>query len=340
MDDQFFYKGRVLTSEQNEGVDPFYETPLLLQDLQIEILNGDLKGELLDLQHADTGSARPRDYEVNDLVLVYGYPVSTGEVEYVVADYVRGPSISVLFALFVLVVLGVTRFQGLRALLGMVGSFAILFFVLIPMLLSGGDPILSTLLAILLMVPVLFYFTHGFSRKTTVAVVSTLATLFVTGALAWLFTDLANVSGLGTEDAFFLNLDTGGQLSFRGLFMAGILLGTLGVLDDVTISQASVVKELVKANSKLGFKDLFNRAMNVGRDHIASVVNTLILVYTGASLPLLLFFSLGTTELFVIFNYEFMAEEIVRTLIGSIGLTLAVPITTVMAAFAYKKTES
>jgi uncharacterized membrane protein len=210
-------------------------------------------------------------------------------------------------------------------------SFAIIFSYILPTISSGADPIITAIIGSLLIIPATFYLSHGFNKKTTVAIIGTVISLLIVGALAGYFVDAAKLTGFASEEAAFLQVALGGTVNIRGLLLAGIIIGVLGVLDDITISQSSIVSELKLASPKIKFKELYTRAMNVGQDHISSMVNTLVLVYTGAALPLLLLFLNNSQPISQLISNELIADEIVRTLVGSIGLVLAVPITTLIA---------
>jgi uncharacterized membrane protein len=272
-------------------------------------------------------------YQVGDQVVISKTPDLIAQNQYHLSDFVRRPTLVLLFSIFVILVLTVAKWNGVSAIVGLVTSFLIIFSFILPNIEAGYDPIMVAITGSLFIILISFYLTHGFSSKTTVAVTGTFVALIVTGFLAHVFADLAKLTGFATEEVAFLQAVKGSDFSVRGLMMAGIIIGTLGVLDDITISQASIVKELIRANPKLGKTQLFSRAMNVGKDHIASLVNTLVLVYTGASLPLLLLFMDSQYQLTQVVNFEVIAEEIVRTLVGSIGLVLAVPITTLIAVY-------
>lgn len=250
--------------------------------------------------------------------------------EYIVSDINRTTPIYILFGIFVLLVLMVSKGWGLSSLVGMAYSFFIIFKFLLPLILNGHNPLLVSIASALLIAPVTFTLSHGFNKKTLIALTATFISLIISGFLAVIFIDVAKFSGLGSEEASFLQL-INSQISILSLLIAGIIIGTLGILDDVTISQASIVKELKLANSDLNFVELYSRSMRVGHDHIASTVNTLILVYTGASLPLLLLFLNSNVGFSEAISNELIAEEILQTLIGTIGLVLAVPITTVLS---------
>jgi uncharacterized membrane protein len=254
-----------------------------------------------------------------------------GAVTYLVSDFRRERPLLLLSALFLFAVVAFGRVQGLRALLGLGLTFALIVAFIVPAILSGRDPVPVALVGATAIMITTLYLSHGFSRKTTAAVVGTAAALLLTGALAVLFVAGAQLTGFTSEEARLANLEVGG-LSLTGLLLAGIIIGGLGVLDDVTMSQASTVFELHRANPAAGFGDLLRGALRVGRDHIAATVNTLFLASAGASLPLLILFSVGADPFGTIVTSEIVAVEVVRTLVGSIGLIAAVPLTTALAA--------
>jgi uncharacterized membrane protein len=254
-----------------------------------------------------------------------------GETAYLVTDFRRERPLLLLFALFVFAVLSFGRLQGARALLGLALTFLIITLFIVPAILSGRDPVPVALVGAVVIMIVTLYLSHGFSRKTTAAVVGTAAALALTGALAVIFVAAAQITGFTSEEARLANVEVGG-LSLTGLLLAGIIIGGLGVLDDVTMSQSSTVFELHRANPAAQFGDLLTGALTVGRDHIAATVNTLFLAYAGAALPLLILFVTGIDPLGTIVTSEIVAVEIVRTLVGSIGLIAAVPLTTALAA--------
>ena len=246
----------------------------------------------------------------------------------------RLPSLVSLTMLFVIVVLLVSGMHGIRSLLGLVFSFVVIFKFVLPQIVAGSNPIIIALLASVVILMVSYFLSHGINSKSVIAIIGTLGALIVTGMLATIYGNLAGLTGLGSEEAGFL-LDTLPRESFYKLLLAGMIIGSLGVLDDITISQASIVEELKSANHRLGMGELFLRAMRIGHDHIASLVNTLVLVYAGSALPLLLLFVVSQIGYVDLLNYEALAEEIVRTLVASIGLVAAVPLTTLIASYWY-----
>lgn len=252
-------------------------------------------------------------------------------VPYVYVDTMRAVPLLVYAALYVLVVLLVARWKGLAAIIGLVASLAVVMVFMLPSIMGGHDPLLVTLVASSAILLLSVYFAHGISVRTTTAVLGTLVGLIITIILAMIGAKASALSGAVSEDAMML-LTHFPSLSTRALLVAGIVLAGLGALNDVTITQASTVWELRSANPSLGATSLFTRAMRIGRDHIASTVYTLAFAYVGTALPMLIMAMLIDRSLLATLQVEEVAEEVVRTLVASIGLVLAIPITTVIGA--------
>lgn len=304
--------------------------------LTLRVLKGSRQGEEIEVATNQAQIAGSRDYRIGDRLLI-GFSQIEDQENFYIIDYIRRQPMLIAFFIFIVLVLAVGRWQGLTSLIGMAVTYLVIFQLILPVILSGTSPILAATAGSFLIIPITFYLSHGLNRKTTVAVISTVIALGITSLLAVYFVDAAWLTGFASEEAGYLQTVNPAQLNMKGLLLAGIIIGALGILDDITVAQAAVVEQLNKVNQDLKFKDLFFRAMNVGRDHIASMVNTLILVYTGSALPLLLIFVNNPHPAWEIINYEIIAEEIIRTFVGSIGLVLAVPITTLFAAWLIKK---
>lgn len=272
-------------------------------------------------------------YEAGDRVRLERYePVEEGgEPTYAVADFRRGPGLVALTAMFGLAVLAFGRLQGARALLGLAVTFAVIIGFVVPAVLAGRSPLLVALAGSVAIMLATLYLSHGFNRKTTAAAVGTAAALAVTVALGALFVEVASLTGMANEEARLASVQLGG-VSLRGLLLAGIIIGALGVLDDVTMSQSSTVFALQRADPGASLRRLVAGALDVGRDHVTATVNTLVLAYAGASLPLLILFVTGPAGVEEVLTGELVAVEVVRTLVGSLGLIAAVPLTTVLAA--------
>jgi len=256
---------------------------------------------------------------------------TTGKVSYYFADYQRARQLLLLALAFAVVVVGVARWRGLAALIGLGTAWLVLVRFVLPAILNGRSPVAVALVGSSVIMFVVLYLAHGFSSRTTTALLGTLASLALTGLLAAVFVAGTHLSGLGSDEATYLQT-LAGNISWSGLILGGIVIGSLGVLNDVTVTQASAVWELHDANPARGPRILFRSAMRIGRDHIASTVYTLVLAYAGAALPLLILFTLANQRFSRVLTGELLAEEVVRTLVGSIGLVASVPITTALAA--------
>lgn len=268
-------------------------------------------------------------------IYVDSYPVTAADgsstQKYSFYEYRREKPLVTLLLVFVLVAAVVGRSRGIRALMALALSLLILAFFMLPAIASGSSPMLVALVGASAVMFVALYLSHGVNVRTTSAVIGTIASLGITGLIASLAVAAANFTGLADEEANYLRA-TSDAIDLRGLLLAGIIIGALGVLDDVTVTQSSAVWELHQANPAMGFAGLYNSAVRIGRDHIASAVNTLVLAYAGASLPLLLLFTNVGTPFGELFNGEPVATEVVRMLAGSIGLMASVPITTALTA--------
>ncbi|MGI5841078.1 MAG: YibE/F family protein [Patescibacteria group bacterium] len=323
---------RVLEEEEVEVIGQ----KQLYQKLELEITKGTLKGEKREVEVGNMPMALNHVYKVNDRVVLARQNDLNGEEMLTIVDFVRRDSLILLFGIFTLVTLVVAKKKGVRSIASMAITFLVIFNFILPRILKGSDPILITIIGSLGIIPITFYLAHGNGKKTSVAIGATVISLLITGVLATVFANLANLTGIASEEAGILLAIRDGGMNMKGLLMAGMLVGALGILDDITVSQAAIVEQLAAASEKLKFSELYKRAMKVGEDHIASMINTLVLVYAGASLPLLLIFINNPHPFSEIVNYEFIAEEIVKTLVGSIGLITAVPISTLMACLAIK----
>ena len=268
------------------------------------------------------------DVSVGDGVIL-GYEDETDFYFY--ADRDRRVSLLWLAIAFAVVVTALSRFRGIMALVAMATTVAVLVAFVAPSALDGNDPLLVSVVAASAIAFVSLYLTHGFNPTTTVALAGTLAALALTLGLSWLFFSLANFTGLASEEALILPV-IAENLDLSSLLLGGAVIGALGALDDVTVTQVATVAELRRHRPNLSTPELVASGIRVGRDHIASTVNTLLLAYAGASMPLILLFAVSDQSLQMVANSELIAVEIVRTLCGSIGLVAAVPITTGLAA--------
>jgi uncharacterized membrane protein len=266
----------------------------------------------------------------NDEPVVLSVAEPDFDTQYQFADFQRRPVLLWVTLLFAVVVVALGGLRGVAALAGLAASIVILMLFVLPAILDGRSPVLVAVVGASAIAYLALYLAHGFRTMTTVALLGTLAALLLTALLSASVVAVANLTGFATEESTFLSLF--GTIDVRGLILAGIVLGAAGAIDDVTVTQASAVWELRAADPDASTTQLFRSGLRIGRDHIASTVNTLLLAYAGAALPLLVLFVLASQSLGAIANSEIVAVEIIRTAVGSIGLVAAVPFTTWLAA--------
>ncbi len=303
---------------------------ILCEEVRFDVTRGSSSGDSSSFQTAVSEASV--DFEPGDRIVLGYQPEVEAPFQYYFNDFQRDMPLVLLVALFAVAVLALGRWQGLRALVGLVVTGVVMVAFLFPSVLDGNDPTAVALVSAVVIALVALYLTHGITERTTVALLGTFAALGVTAVLAAVFASLAHFTGFGTEDALYLQIASS-NVDVQGLVLAGIIIGSLGVLDDVTVTQVSAVWQLHQANPTYGPRRLYRAAVEIGRDHIASTVNTLVLAYAGASLPLLLLFTQAGRRLVDVAAGELVAVEVVRTLVGSIGLVTAVPVTTVLAAW-------
>ncbi|NJP75899.1 YibE/F family protein [Streptomyces telluris] len=294
----------------------------------IEVTSGPDKGRTFTELVQPSASRR---YTVGQEVVLAYAPKAPKNLQYSVSDVNRTLPMAILAAVFALAVVVVGRLRGLFALIALVISFGVLTLFILPAILQGSDPLVVAVMGGSAIMLIALYMCHGLTARTSVAVIGTLTSLLLIGLLGTIFTSWAHLTG-NTDDQTGLVHSLYPEIEIRGLLLAGIIIGSLGVLDDVTVTQTSAVWELKDADPTASWRKLYGAAMRIGRDHIASVVNTLVLAYAGASLPLLLLFSIADSGVGTVATSEIVAEEIVRTLVGSIGLVASVPVTTALAA--------
>ena len=310
------------------------------QLMQVEIQEGNYKGVTLEVEYGKF-QQRPglRLFSIGDRMFVRLDKTSDSLIKAYYVDRDRSPALWWLVGIFVFSIIAMGRRKGFGAILSLVFSFAVIIGYIVPHILEGENPVLVSLIGSAILLGTTLYLTYGWHIKTHSAVISMIISLLLTGLLSFVFVEYARLSGFGDENALFLVQVSSIEINLKGLLLGGMIIGALGVLDDLVTSQTAVAFELFSVNNNLSVRELFMRSMRIGQDHIAATVNTLFLAYTGASLPLLLLFALGNGNLNYLLNAEFLTEEIVRTLVGSIGLIMAVPIASFVASFTVKNTH-
>ncbi|NBP57671.1 YibE/F family protein, partial [bacterium] len=326
-----FYRAEVQAVESSEG--ELLGRKLITQKLTLKILDKDKKGEIIVVENGGgTDLQESQIYKKGDVLVVVKTKVADKE-QYYIQDRYRLPGLLGMVIFFLILTIIFAGKQGIGSMLGLIASVGVLVGYLVPSLLGGQNPVLVTFIASFTIITLTIFVSHGFRVRTFIAFASMNITLILAYIISAIFVYLAHMFGVGSEDTFYLASITNVDLDLRGILLAGVIVGMLGVLDDVTVAQAATIDEIKRANPSTKFKQLYQAGMSVGRDHIASLVNTLALAYVGSSLPLflLLYINSANVPIWVTLNSEFIGQELVRTLSGSIAIILAVPITSLIA---------
>lgn len=312
------------------------------QNLLLKIYQGERSGELVKyLGISDLEVLNSSVYKKGDRVFISSHENIEGEEIFYIIDVVRTRSLLILFILFLVIVLLVAKIKGLRALLSLFLSFLVIIKFIIPRIIVGNDPFLISLIGGLVIMTFIIYLTEGWQRKSHLSILAVFVSLIVILLLSLVFVYLTKLTGLAQEETLFLIGINDLSINFKGLLLAGFIIGAIGVLDDIIVGQIEVTESLRLANDKLSSRDIFLMAYKVGNTHLGAIINTLFLTYTSVALPLLLLFVINksgglNSEVFI--NTEVVSTEIVRTLIGSIGVILSMPIATFFGAYYGKKT--
>ncbi len=307
------------------------------QNILLQIIDADREMEQVEYHGiSDIEVVSMNYYRTGDKVYIDSYIDFDGDEVFYIVDNVRSGALLILVIIFLVVVIAVARLKGLRAILSLLLSFIVIIKFIIPQVIAGNDPFLISLIGGLLIMTIIIYLTEGWSRKSHLSIISVFFSLIITLLLSVLFVNLTNISGFGQDEVAYLigvgNLD----INFKGLLLAGFIIGAIGVLDDIVVGQIESTESLRKANPNLSKLEIFKLSYRIGNTHLGAIVNTLFLTYTGAALPLLLLFVLNqaaglSIERFI--STEAVATEVVRTLVGSIGVIISMPIATFLGSY-------
>ncbi|MCS6800574.1 MAG: YibE/F family protein [Chloroflexota bacterium] len=330
-----YVRGEVLAVVE-QGMRDVFGTSSRYQLLRVGLLDGPDRGrEVLVEYGGQIKITAEQQFSAGQTAVLIRDPNGS----YRVADHYRLPALLGVVAVFIALIILSAGLKGIGSLFGLAVSFTIIVQFIVPQLLLGRDPLLISIVGCSVILVVTTYLAHGISKQTTVAVVSTCLALATTGVLAIVAVHLTGLAGLGSEDAAMLQIGPTSVINLRGLLLGGILIGTLGALNDVTTTQAATLFTLAQAKPRASLAELVREGFLVGREHIVSLVNTLVLAYSGTALGVVIFFVLNPSHLpyWVLFNSELVGDEVVRTVAGSVGVILAVPLTTVLAAWAGRR---
>lgn len=310
------------------------------QRLELQLDSGLYRGEIVTVEWGGRRALDPNGFvNAGDRVLV-SESREGGARRYAVEEIVRLPALAPLAVGLFVALLAVARLKGLAALAGLAASIAVFLLAIVPALQRGGDPLIATLVGAVGVVTVSVFVVHGANRKSLAALAGTLAGLVVICVVAVIGLATLRLTGLGSEEQIFLAVGTDGRIDMPRLVLAGVIVGSLGALVDMCVGQASATMELAAIDPELGPAELYRSALNVGHDHIGSLINTLALAYFGGALPLVLLLSLGFQPLSVALNSEEIVESVLAVLAASIGLVLCVPITTAIAVLFVRRPAS
>ncbi len=330
-DFQGTYSGRIISILSEEEYEVGWnDLTTIYKTLEIKLLSGPNEGQIINAETDFPEIGKGDKVFLNHLRDVGGID------RYVITNIDRTNQVYFLLILFCAVIIVFGGLQGIRSLLALGGGLAAILYLLLPAILNGHNPLMVSVLVASTILFLAIFFTHGFHRESFVAYIGTMIAVLITSLLALYAVDSTNLSGFAEDTSVMLNFKTGGTLDFSGLLLGAIIIGILGMLNDIAMTQAAVVSELYDSNKKISRVEVYKRAMRVGREHVGALVNTLVLAYTGTALPLLLLISNRNLSFNMIINMEVFATEIVRTIVGSIGLVLTVPIVTFLASVYLK----
>jgi len=335
------FKARVIEITKTETKEREDGSFFSQQNLKLLGLDGKYLNKEVEYQGiSDIDVANMLFYKVGDKVYVDMFKDELGQENFYIVDFARTNHIYFLTIAFILIVLLVGKLKGLKALMGLSLSFVIIIKFILPQILSGRNPFFISLIGSIVILALIIYITEGFRRKSHLAIASVLISLSATMVLSVIFTKLTKLSGLAQEEAAFLIGLGNSEINFQGLLLAGFIIGAIGVLDDIVVGQIETVERIREANPALSSKKIFNLAYKVGNTHLGAIINTLFLTYAGAALPVLMLFVLNQNSglaLERVISTEMISTEIVRTLVGSIGVMLSMPIATFLAAMKMKR---
>jgi uncharacterized membrane protein len=325
------FKGRILEQKEVDCGAMVQGGEFECFNYKIEILEGEYEGEVVETMPTWVGNEDDL-FEEGSKVYVSQMTDIEGEQVWTVESYSRENALLILGIVFVVLIIAITGIRGVTATVGLAISFFILYFFAIPRINMGADLLLISIITIFILLCASTFITYGLNIKSFIAFISTFLGILIIAGIGYLVISWLNISGTGEEASVMLFDTTKGVVRLSWVFLLSIVIGALGVLDDVTIGQASSMLEIYDTNKSLSANELFSKTMNIGRDHIASMVNTLFIAYAGSSFSLVMLLSLNNPDFRILINTGFIVEEIARALVASIGLILVVPLTSFIAS--------
>ncbi len=324
------YRAKIVDVRGEVKREIWNDTSAIYKEIEVKFLDGPKKDETVIFESDYPEIKKGLNVYLNYNVLVGGEEIFT------ITNIDRKTQIYFFIGLFFLAIILLGGKQGIRSIISLIASFLAIFYILLPGLLAGWNPMLTSFCVASVILFFAIFFTHGFNRESLVAYSGTMLAVMITSILAIIAVRVTYLSGFSADESTYLYFNTGGVLDFSGLLLGAIIIGVLGVLDDIAVTQAAIVSELYNSNKQISRLEVYKRAMRVGREHVGALVNTLVLAYTGTALPLLLLFKTREYSFTTAINLEVFTTEIIRTIIGSIGLIITVPIVTLLAVYFLK----
>lgn len=330
-----YVRGKILQIISS-GIQTLSGSKTFNENLKVQLLEGREKGKIVNISYSSDAS-----FGINQrigegaIVVVGSKPIPSGEMYYSIYEPYRLNNLWWILSGFMVLVIAVVGKRGIGAIVGLIISLATILYYIVPQILIGKDPLIVCITGAIVILFVTTYIAHGISIKTTVGLIGTAFSLILAGAFSLVVAKLTYILGLGDQNSYALQLAATNHINPQGILLGGIIIGTLGALNDVTITQAFTIFAFAKESPKQHFSHLFNKSMNIGREHIISTINTLVLAYAGSSFAIFLFFASNPANLpwWLLLNDQFTMEEIIRAIVGSTALILSVPITTLLASY-------
>jgi uncharacterized membrane protein len=297
----------------------------------IKDLDENVETMISTLEKSDT------PFRIGDSVYLTTMEDLDGQSIWSITGYARGSMILAVSIVFIVLTLLIGGKKSIGSIISLIASFFIIYSFIIPQIINSGNIFLIGYIGVFLILIIGMYLSHGFNKSTTIALISTIIGVVIVSLVAWLLMEVVNINGMGDETAFLLSSQTNGEINIKSLFFISIIIGAVGVLDDVTVGQVSSMYEIYKTDKNLSAKDLYLKTMNVGREHVASMINTLFIVYAGSSLPFVSLMYLSNRNVETLISIDLISEEIVRTLAISICLVLLIPISTYISSVLIRK---
>lgn len=331
-------KAVVLEASEPEHSEDLYEE-IRLQKVKVQITSGKYKGETIDIEnHLSDNDAYNILVEKGDKILVVIEEISDEYYEVYITDYQRADYIVYLVIVFIILILAIGKTKGLKAVISLALTVGSVFYILLPQILKGANPMTLAILISIGVTILTIFLVSGVNTKSIAAIGGTSAGVIIAGLIAYYIGLKIHLTGLSADEATMLMyIPQEIKFNFKNILFAGIILGSLGAVMDVGMSIASAIEEIYSVNNNLSRKELFRSGMNVGKDVMGTMTNTLILAYTGSSIPLLLVFMAYETSLIEIINLDIIATEVIRSLSGSIGLVMTIPITAFISSILTQK---